>query len=273
MPPPAGRQPSLQKEPRILPNEKLEIRRSKAAARNGSNGSGNQTLENRILLELPRAIRSAVLAKSQFVPLPVQSILNEVNAPIQYGYFINSGLSSILNVLQNGKSVEVGLTGSEGFVGVPLIAGFKTSPTRVIMQVGGAAFRVAAKDIRSFLNDYTALDRSLQRYSQEVALQAAQTAACNRVHEIDQRMARWLLMSQDRIGNELVPLTQEFLAHMLGTRRASVTVAAGMLQRAGLISYVRGQLKIEDRERLEGAVCECYGALKRQLNAWKSEAM
>jgi len=258
---------------RGLLNEKSDIRRTKAAAQIGADGNGSQPIQNHILLTLPRSVRNAMLAKSQFVNLPIPYVLNEVGAPIQHAYFLESGLSSILNVLQNGKSVEVGLTGKEGFVGVPLIAGFKTSPTRVIMQVGGTAFRIPAKDIKVFLKDYPVLDRSLQRYSQEIALQAAQTAACNRVHEIDQRLARWLLMSQDRIGNELVPLTQEFLAHMLGTRRASVTVAAGMLQKAGLISYVRGQLKIEDRARLETAVCECYGTLKQRLDTWKSESV
>ena len=256
-----------------MPNEKSDIRRIKADVQIGSDGNGSRSIQNHILLALPRSLRTALLAKSQFIELPTPYVLNEVGAPIQHAYFLESGLSSILNVLQNGKSVEVGLTGKEGFVGVPLIAGFKTSPTRVIMQVGGTAFRIAAKDIKVFLKDYPALDRSLQRYSQEIALQAAQTAVCNRVHEIDQRLARWLLMSQDRIDNELVPLTQEFLAHMLGTRRASVTVAAGMFQKAGLISYVRGQLKIEDRARLESTVCECYGTLKQRLDTWKSESL
>ena len=262
----------LQKGAAELPNHKTDFPRNSAAARTGSDGHGSQQLKNQILLSLPRPIRNAVLSKSVFVELPIHSVLNEVGAPIQNAYFINTGLASILNVLQNGKSVEVGLTGKEGFVGVPLIAGFKTSPTRVIMQIAGSALSIAAKDIKAILRDYPALDRSLQRCSQELALQAAQTAACNRVHEIDQRLARWLLMSQDRIGNEVVPLTQEFLAHMLGTRRASVTVAAGMLQKAGLISYVRGQLKIEDRGRLENSVCECYGALKKQMGVWKSES-
>jgi CRP-like cAMP-binding protein len=230
-------------------------------------------VENQILLGLPRPVRSALLSKSELVLFPVQMILNEAGVPIEHAYFINTGLASILNVLQNGKSVEVGLTGKEGFVGIPLIAGFRTSPSRVIMQIQGTGFRIAAKDLKTALKDYAALDRSLQRCSQELALQAAQTAACNRVHEIDQRLARWLLMSQDRIGHDVVPLTQEFLAHMLGTRRASVTVAAGMLQKAGLISYVRGQLKIEDRARLESAVCECYSTLKRQLDTWKTESV
>ena len=265
-----------------MPNKPPDIRRAKNFARvglGGRDGAGRdgasrdgQELANQILLELPRNVSNNLIGKAQLVKLPIHSVLNEVNEPIQYLYFINSGLASVLSVLQDGKSVEVGLTGREGFVGVSVVAGFMTSPTRVIMQIEGAGYRIQAKDLQAALKTSPLLEKSLLRYSQELALQAFQIAACNRVHEVDERLARWLLMSQDRIGGSMIPLTQEFLAHMLGTRRASVTVAAGMLQKAGLISYVRGQLKIEDRERLEHASCECYATLMRQLGAWKSES-
>jgi CRP-like cAMP-binding protein len=265
-----------------LANKPFELRRSKTSLRVGSggrdgagrDGAGRNGHEfaNQILRDLPRNVSTSLLGKAQLVKLPIHSILNEINEPIEYLYFINSGCASVLSVLQDGKSVEVGLTGREGFVGVPLIAGFKTSPTRIIMQIEGAGYRILPKDLLALVKTSPPLEKSLLKYSQELALQANQIAACNRVHEVDERLARWLLMSQDRIGGSMIPLTQEFLAHMLGTRRASVTVAAGMLQKAGLISYVRGQLKIEDRERLEGASCECYATLTRQLNAWKSES-
>ena len=268
-----------------MPDKLTDSRRTKTVTQAGSsngasrNGAGRdgagrdgQTPANQILLSLSRNACNSLVGKSQLVKLPIHTVLNEVNEPIQYLYFINTGLASVLSVLQDGKSVEVGLTGSEGFVGVPVVAGFKTSPTRVIMQIEGAAYRIAAKDLQAMAKASPVLEKNLLRYSQELALQAGQIAACNRVHEVDERLARWLLMSQDRIGGSLIPLTQEFLAHMLGTRRASVTVAAGMLQKAGLISYVRGQLKIEDRERLESASCECYATLTRQLKAWKSES-
>jgi CRP-like cAMP-binding protein len=260
-----------------LANKPLELRPLKISAQvgfDGRDGAGRDghDLANQILLDLPRNVRNNLLGKAQFVKLPIHSVLNEVDEPIEYLYFINGGLASVLSVLQDGKSVEVGLTGREGFVGVPLVAGFKTSPTRVIMQIEGAGYRILPKDLLVLVKASPPLEKSLLKYSQELALQASQVAACNRVHEVDERLARWLLMSQDRIGGSMIPLTQEFLAHMLGTRRASVTVAAGMLQKAGLISYVRGQLKIEDRERLESASCECYATLVRQLNAWKSES-
>jgi CRP-like cAMP-binding protein len=264
-----------------LPNKLPDVRRAKlvvaadsgtdGARRNGA-GRNGQDLTNQILLSLPRNVCNDLIGKAQAVKLPTHSVLNEVNEPIQYLYFIDSGLASVLNVLGDGKSVEVGLTGREGFVGVPVIAGFKTSPTRVVMQVEGAARRISVKDLQAAMKASPIFQKSLVKYSQELALQSAQIAACNRVHEVDERMARWLLMSQDRLGGSLIPLTQEFLAHMLGTRRASVTVAAGILQKAGLISYVRGQLQIEDRKRLEDASCECYATLTRQLSAWKSES-
>ena len=248
------------------------LRRNRFPLQAEPDGPDGHPIENQILLGLPRAAAQKLVNKSQFVTVPIHAVLNEVEAPIQQLYFINSGLASILIVLRNGKSVEVGLTGKEGFVGTPVAVGFRTSPTRVIMQIEGTAFRIAARDVTTFMSEYPAFEKSLQRYSQEMMLQASQIAACNRVHEVNQRLARWLLMSQDRVGGgPNIPLTQEFLAHMLGTRRASVTVAAGALQKDGLISYVRGQLKIEDRVRLEAASCECYQALNRQLQAWKSE--
>jgi CRP-like cAMP-binding protein len=255
-----------------LPEDIPAFRRAKIPAQTGMDGADGHPVENLILAGLPRSICQKVIQRSQFITLPVHVILNEAEAPIQQLYFLNSGLASILSVLRNGKSVEVGLTGKEGFVGIPIAAGFKTSPTRVIMQIEGNGFRIGAREIAALLNEYPILEKELQRYAQELALQASQIAACNRVHEVNQRLARWLLMSQDRIGGNSVPLTQEFLAQILGTRRASVTVAAGALQKDGLISYVRGQLKIEDRVRLETVSCECYATLNRQLQAWKSES-
>jgi CRP-like cAMP-binding protein len=256
-----------------VPKQNRDLLLSRTAAQIGSDHGGDHQLQNHILLSLPRAVRHELLGNSQYIHLPTHAVLNEVNAVIEHAYFIDGGLASVLSVLRNGKSVEVGMTGKEGFVGVPLIAGFKTSPTRVIMQGEGSAFRIGAKDLAEAQKSDSLLGKNLQRYSQELGLQASQVAACNRAHEVDRRLARWLLMSQDRMGGELIPLTQEFLAHMLGTRRASVTVSAGRLQKAGLISYVRGQLRIADRDRLENAACECYGALQRQLETWKSETL
>ena len=231
---------------------------------------GNR-LDNQLLLNLPEKECQAIYPQLVFLPLRTHDVLNEAGAPIRYVYFMNSGLASVLNVMADGKSVEVGLTGKEGFVGLPLIVGFLSSASRVIVQIEGAAFRLSASALTDLLRKCRTLETRLHRYSQDLGAQSAQVAACNRLHEVDERMARWLLMSQDRIGSEVVPLTQEFLAHMLGTRRSSVTVAASILQKAGLIKYTRGQLSIVSRKGLEQAACECYRALVQQASRWKEE--
>ena len=246
-------------------------RRKRTAETPATRVDGHVVL-NRILLGLPIAERNVLFSKLEFVSLPVRTVLNESGQTIHHAFFLNDGLASILSLMADGKSVEVGLSGSEGFVGLPLVAGLSTSPTRVIIQVAGSGFRLAAKDLIAVLRECPTLTVRLQRFAQEIALQAAQVAACNRLHEVDERLARWLLMSQDRLVGDLVPLTQEFLAHMLGTRRASVTVAAGVLQKAGLITYTRGSVKVEDRSELEAAACECYGIMTRQIKKWRSEA-
>jgi len=235
-------------------------------------GTDGHPVKNRILLALARSGCEQVLAKMEFVNLPVKTVLHDVGEPIASGYFINEGLASVLSVMQDGKSVEVGLIGQEGFVGLPLVGGLSTSPTRTVMQVAGSGFRISAKALEPAFEECAQLKTSLVRYSHELTMQATQVAACNRLHEVDERLARWLLMSQDRLGGDTVPLTQEFRAHMLGTRRASVTVAAGILQQAGLITYTRGAVKIEDRRSLEDATCECYGLLIKQVEIWRKES-
>jgi len=248
--------------------ETLKGPRDKSAAKSLVYSRDGRSVQNAILRDLPGKDREATFSKMEFVQFPTHRVLNEMSEPIQYGYFINSGVASILNVMADGKSVEVGLTGKEGFVGLPLIVGFLTSPTRAVTQIAGTAFRLTPKDTLNLMRGCPELARLLHRYSQEFALQVTQVAACNRLHSVHERLARWLLMSQDRMGGSSFLLTQEFLSHMLGTRRASVTVAAGVLQRAGLITYKRGQVRIENRSALEGAACECYRILTQQLLSW-----
>jgi CRP-like cAMP-binding protein len=230
-----------------------------------------QIVENEILLALPPKEREAIFPQLTFVELRTHDVLHEPGEPIKFGYFMNAGMTSILTVLAEGKSVEVGLTGKDGFVGLPLIVGFSSGPTQAVVQIAGGAFRISARAIAQAVRQNPVLTNRLQRYVQMLGMQGTQVAACNRLHEVDERLARWLLMCQDRINSNFVPLTQEFLAHMLGTRRASVTVAAGMLQKAGLIIYSRGHVKIVDRTRLEGATCECYAIMQQQDERWRSE--
>src|ERR1700680_373094 len=232
-----------------------------------------QPVENEILLSLSTKERNLIFPHLTFMELRTHTVLHEPGEPIKFGYFLNSGLASVLTVLIEGKSVEVGLTGKAGFVGLPLIVGFSTSPTRTVIQIEATGFRINAKNLVQAIRQSPGLENRLQRYVQIRAMQGTQVAAGNRLHEVNERLARRLLMCQDRIGSNFVALTQEFLAHMLGTRRASVTVAAGTLQKAGLITYHRGHVNIIDRSQLESAACECYEMMQQQNKKWRSETV
>jgi CRP-like cAMP-binding protein len=234
-------------------------------------GDGNH-IHNAILLDLPSNEREALFPKLEFVRLKTHHVLHEPGDSLKSAYFCNTGLVSILSVFPDGKSVEVGLVGKEGFVGLPLVAGFRTSPTRAVAQIEATAFRVDGEALMGLLRQCPRLERQLQQFSQLMAMQVTQIAACNRLHEVNERLARWLLMSADRVGSNSVPLTQEFLAQMLGTRRSSVTVAAGILQKAGLINHSRGDVQIIDRPQLEQAACECYEIMQRQIREWQRDS-
>lgn len=229
------------------------------------------TIDNEILRSLTDEARNACLSKAEFVTLNQHEVLHEAGGPIKFGYFPNSGIVSILSVMTDGKSVEVGLVGREGFVGLPLAVGFRSSANRAIVQTPATAFKVTATTLMDAARDWPELEKALHRHSLFVGMQASQTAACNRLHEVDARLARWLLMCHDRLDHDLVPLTQEFLAQMLGIRRASVTVAAGILEKAGLIQSNRGEVTILDREALEDLACECYGVIHEQKERWRKD--
>ena len=225
-------------------------------------------VRNEILLGLPSREFEILLPKLEFVRLKTHQLLHEPGDVLKSAYFCESGLISILSVFPDGKSVEVGLIGKEGFIGLPLVVGFHTAPTRAITQIEGTAFRVDGDALVAILRQCPKLERQLHQFSQIMAMQVTQIAACNRLHEVNERLARWLLMSCDRVGSTSVPLTQDLLAQMLGTRRSSVTVAAGILQKAGLISHSRGSVQIIDRRGLEESACECYAIMRRQVQEW-----
>jgi CRP-like cAMP-binding protein len=250
-------------------NPKPSPKRSQGLPR--SNGGGNQ-IYNEILRDLPRNESALVIPKLELVRLQPRQVLHEAGDTLRSAYFCNTGLISILSVLSDGKTVEVGLVGKEGLVGLPLIAGFRTSATRSIVQIEGTALRVDADALAVLLRQCPRLERKLQQFSQIMAMQTTQIAACNRLHEVEARLARWLLMSADRVGTASLALTQEVLGQMLGTRRSSVTVAAGILQKQGLISYTRGDVKIVQRAKLDQAACECYGLMRRQVELWQAQA-
>jgi len=209
-----------------------------------------------------------LFSKLEYVRLKVHNVLFEPGDALKSVYFGNSGMISILNVFPDGKSVEVGLVGKEGFVGLPLLVGFNTACTRAVAQIEATAFRVNGETLLSLLPRCPSLEKRLQQYSQITSMQISQIAACNRLHEVHERLARWLLMCSDRVCSRDLPLTQEFLGQMLGTRRSSVTVAAGILQEAGIISTARGDVKIINRKKLEDAACECYGMMLHQAREW-----
>ena len=234
-------------------------------------GDGNH-IHNQILLDLPLEESDKLFPKMELVQLKLHQVLHEAGAPLKSGYFCNSGMFSVLTVTPDGRHVEVGVIGKEGFSAVPLIAGFRTSFTRTVVQAEGTAFRVDASIFRAALRQCPTLGRQLQRFSQFMAMQVAQIATCNRLHEVDERLARWLLMTADRVGSDDLPLTQEFLAQMLGSTRSTVTISAGTLQKAGLIAYTRGKVNILDRSSLEQAACDCYGSIQRQTKEWQEQA-
>lgn len=236
-----------------------------------TDGHGN-SIHNEILLGLSGTAAETLFSKLELVRLKVHHLLHEAGDGLKSVYFCNSGMISILSVFPDGKSVEVGLVGKEGVVGLPLLVGFRTAPTRAISQIDATAFRVDGDALIALLSKLPLLERNLQRYSLIFSMEVTQVAACNRLHDVEERLARWLLMCADRVESNELPLTQEFLGQMLGTRRSSVTVAAGILQKAGIIAYNRGNVKIVDRHRLEDAACECYGLMQRQIRRWQDDA-
>jgi CRP-like cAMP-binding protein len=213
----------------------------------------------RLLAEESRAEYDALLPRLEPVALPRDAVLYEPDVPLSHVHFPRTGVSSIVKVMANGRRVEVGTTGNEGMVGVPVFLNAATTPFQCFMQVAGAGWRLDVHSFRAAAAPGRALHRIMERYAQYLYDQAAQLVACNRLHGVEERCARWLLMTHDRVGRaERFPLTHEFLAIMLGVRRASVSVAAEALQRAGVIQYRRGNVAVVDRPGLEAASCECY---------------
>ncbi len=229
-------------------------------------------IHNEILLALSATDGQALFSKLELVRLKVHHLLHEPGDALKSVFFCNSGMISILSVFPDGKSVEVGLVGKEGVVGLPLLVGFRTSATRAISQIDATAFRVDGEALIAFMAKSPMLERSLQQYSLTFTMEITQLAACNRLHDVEERLARWLLMCADRVRSNQIPLTQDLLAQMLGARRSSVTVAAGILQKAGMIAYNRGDVKIVDRPKLEAAACECYGLMQQQRDRWRGDA-
>jgi CRP-like cAMP-binding protein len=233
-------------------------------------GDGRE-IGNLLLKSIPRKESATLIPHLEFVRLKLHQVLHETGETIKSVYFLNEGLGSVLATQPDGKSVEVGLVGNEGFAGSPVIFGFKSSGLRVVTQGDGTAYRLDAATLLKVLPQCPELERQLKQFAMILGMQSTQLAACNRLHDVVERLARWLLMSHDRIGSKTLPLTQEFLGQMLGCRRASVTVAANVLQKAGMIAYSRGKVSILNRPKLEETACSCYRIIEQQKRKWVAE--
>jgi CRP-like cAMP-binding protein len=221
--------------------------------------------ENRLLAFLPRAERDRLAGSAEIVRVEVMEILAHADEPLAYAYFPITGLISIVAIDVDGAIVEVGTAGNEGMAGLPAFLGAPASPFQTMGEVPGEHVRVPMRVLLAAAAPGTTLHALLLRYAQAFSVLAGQSAACNRLHPLEERCARWLLMVHDRAPSDTFLLTHEVLGQMLGTRRASVTVALGILQTAGFISYRHGEVTIRNREGLKEAACECYAVIQHQF--------
>ncbi len=219
-------------------------------------------LSNRFLTSLSQGSRERLLVHAVAVSLPAKMLLYEAEQMPLYAYFVTSGVASIVTTLTDGGIVEVGMIGNEGVSGVQQIIGPAAVPSRCFVQLAGTAMRVPMDELRSAFRYSEEIRDQVLEFVQEQLLTLAQLAGCHRLHEAEERLARWLLMAQDRTQSDVLEFTQEFLAEMLGARRTTVTLVAGTLQRAGIIEYRRGRVVILDRKSLESVACDCYQVLK-----------
>jgi len=227
-----------------------------------TNTKGKQ-VSNKILLSISASDYSTLRPHLEYVSLPNHLVLHEAGGKLEFAYFLNRGLISLVVVMKDGKTAEAGIVGSEGFTGTLAAVGLSRGPVRAVVQITGDGFRVEVGALQNTLESAPHLQRLLTRYAVVRGMQVAQTAACNRLHDIEQRLARWLLMTQDRVDSGSLLITHDFLATMLGTDRPTVSLAAGVLQKRKVIEYTRGAVKIVNRKKLEDSACECYAVIRQ----------
>ncbi|MGA8150513.1 MAG: Crp/Fnr family transcriptional regulator [Terriglobales bacterium] len=228
-------------------------------ARSAASG---KAVTNVILLSLPDKEFNLLRPHLEPAELPQHEVMHEPGEKIDFTYFLNEGMASLVALSHDGRSVEVGIVGKEGMVGLSLVAGLRRGIFRAIMQMSGSGLRIRSEVFHDVLLCAPTLRSELGRFALMHGMQVAQLAACNRLHEIEQRLARWLLMCQDRVDSQWLPLTHDFLAQMLGTGRPRVSLAAGTLENGGLIENLRGSVKILNRKNLEEAARECYRVIQ-----------
>ena len=220
--------------------------------------------QNDLLAALSAAELKRLRPHLELVEMPLGEVVYESGRHIDHVYFPTTSIVSLLYVLENGASAEIAVVGHEGVVGISIFMGGETTPSRAVVQSAGHAYRLPAQMMRAEFTRGGGMQHLMLRYTQSLITQMAQTAVCNRHHSVDQQLCRWLLLSLDRLSVPEITMTQELIANMLGVRREGVTEAAGKLQKAGVISYRRGRIKVLDRPKLEAMACECYEVVRAE---------
>ena len=226
--------------------------------------SSRNPVGNNLLASLPKEEYKRLLPQLETVSLSLKQHLYRLNEPIEYVYFPNSGVVSVVSFLKDGRIVEVATVGNEGMIGTPILLGVDRILAETFVQIPGDGLRMKVDVFRREVPLGSPLHSLLLRYTQTLMNHLMQSVVCNQMHSVEERCCRWLLLTQDRVESDEFPLTQEFLAQMLGVRRATVSVVAATLQRVGLIRYHRGKIKVLDRQGLEAGSCECYQVVKQE---------
>jgi CRP-like cAMP-binding protein len=228
--------------------------------------------QNRLLAALSATERERIFPNLQLIEMPLGKVVYEPGDTLRHVYFPTNCIVSMLYVMENGASAEISVVGNEGLIGISLFMGGETTPSRAIVQSAGHAFRLVGQELKDEFHRNGAMQILLLRYTQALITQMAQTAVCNRHHNVDQQLCRWLLLSLDRLSSNQLTMTQELIANMLGVRREGVTDAAGKLQKLGIIQYTRGLITVLDRPRLEALCCECYAVVKKETDRLQAKA-
>jgi len=227
-------------------------------------GGTPQPQQNHLLGALSPDVQARLFPHLELVPLPLRAVMYESGRPMKHVYFPTDSIVSLQYVMENGASTAILVVGNEGLLGISLLMGGESTPSRSLVQSAGYAYRLPRSRVREEFGRHGQLLVLMLRYTQALITQVAQTAVCNRHHSIDQQLCRWLLLSMDRLSHNHLTMTQEFMGNMLGVRREGITGAALKLQQVGAISYSRGLIKVLDRPQLESLSCECYSVVRKE---------
>ena len=241
----------------------MSVKNSRAAQADQRTSIEGKQVSNKVLLATPDNEYELMRPDLAYIDLPDHLSLHEPTQKIEFVYFPNRGMVSQVVVTKDGRTVEVGVVGNEGCVGAGLAVCLNRSSVREVIQIAGDGFRMMGNALERILPSAPKLQVILNRHAGLQGMQVAQTAACNRLHDIQERLSRWLLMTHDRVSLAVLPITHDFIATMMGTDRSTVSLAASIMQKKGIIDYVRGAVKIVDRRKLEKSACECYGVIQQ----------